>query len=121
MAGSSVNVINTSVDQTVRIFDEFYNFSVDVPVNTYDVVNSYFISIFSTADAAKSFTISLFRVAQESGTDVMTLLEQMQGQNDIQLSITMAYYLNSLRSSATLLGVNVTVTPNYYTARNVLP
>jgi hypothetical protein len=31
----------------------------------------------------------------------------------------MAYYLNGMRSPATLLGTSVAVTPNYYTARNV--
>jgi len=33
--------------------------------------------------------------------------------------VTMAYYLNSIRSPATLLGVLEPVSPNYYTARNV--
>jgi hypothetical protein len=32
----------------------------------------------------------------------------------------MAYYLNGLRSPSTLLGVSNPVTPNFYTARNVL-
>jgi len=40
-------------------------------------------------------------------------------QNAIQLTATMAYYLNGLRSPSTLLGVNSSVTPNFYTARNI--
>jgi hypothetical protein len=49
----------------------------------------------------------------------MTLLEQVQGQNAIEVTATLAYYLNGLRSPSTLLGTNVPVTPNFYAARNV--
>ena len=49
----------------------------------------------------------------------MNLLQQIQGQTLPELTLTLAYYLNGLRSKATLLGVNASVTPNYYVARNV--
>jgi hypothetical protein len=39
---------------------------------------------------------------------------------ELDLNINMAYYLNSIRSRATLLGVGIPVTPNYYAARNVI-
>ena len=32
---------------------------------------------------------------------------------------TLSYYLNGLRSSSTMLGLNAPVTPNFYVARNV--
>jgi hypothetical protein len=44
----------------------------------------------------------------------------MQDQDQIQINVSLAYYLNGLRSSTTLLGVNSTLMPNYYTARNVV-
>jgi len=117
----SVNTANDKIDPTVRVFDQFYSFELNVPVAEYDVVNSYFESVFKTKDAAKNFTTALFRVAQETGTPVLTLLQEMQGQDSIHVSATLAYYLNGLRSPSTLLGVNSVLTPNYYTARNVLP
>ena len=49
---SSVNDINTRIDQTVRIFDSFYNYSANIPVQEYDVVLSYFESVFKTKKAA---------------------------------------------------------------------
>lgn len=116
----SVNTINTNVDLTVRIFDEFYNFGIEVDANDYDAVNSFFESIFLDKDAAQSLTATFFRIAKETNTSVVTLLEQLQGKNSIEITATLAYYLNGLRSPSTLLGVNVPVTPNYYTARNVV-
>lgn len=117
----SVNESNPQVDQTVKIFDEFYQFAVDADANEYDAVNSYFRSVFDTILAADNFTSVLFRIADQSRIPVLTLLEEIQGLNEIQLTQTLCYYLNGLRSPTTLLGINATVTPNYYTARNVLP
>jgi hypothetical protein len=116
---STINEVNPKIDQTVQIFDKFYNYSANVPAQEYDIVLSFFKSAFTTGLAAENFTSSLFLVAEETDTPVLTLLESFQGQNNIQLTVTMAYYLNSIRSPATLLGVLEPVSPNFYTARNV--
>ena len=117
----TVNAINPAVDLTVRVFDDFYNFSIEVDANTWDIVNSYMLSVFRTPDAAENFSTTLFRIADETEVPVLDILAQLQGLDTIQLTATLAYYLNGLRSPATLLGVNEPVTPNAYVARNVLP
>lgn len=120
MANSSVNAPNYSTDLTVRVYDTFYAFSVDVPAAEYDVVNSYFKSIFGTEQIASNFTTTLFRIAENLHVPVLTLLAQIEGQNTIELTSTMAYYLNGMQSQSTLLGINATITPNYWAARNVM-
>jgi len=115
----SVNAINPNTDLSVRVFDSFYHFSQHVPADEYDVVNSYFRSVFGSTDAAGNFTVTLFRIAAQSKIPVLTLLQQIQGQSQPQLTLTLTYYLNGLRSPATLLGVNVPSIPNYYVARNI--
>ena len=60
---STVNYANPNTDLTVRVFDSFYDYQVDVPVNEYDVVHSYFLTQMTSRIAAGNFTISLFRVA----------------------------------------------------------
>jgi pyruvate/2-oxoacid:ferredoxin oxidoreductase alpha subunit len=116
---STINALNPKIDQTVRVFDNFYNFEVDVPANEYDVVLSYFKSVFTTVQVAANFTATLFRIAEQTNTPVLSLLQQLEGQNQIQITATLCYYLNNLRSPATLLGYTVPVTPNFYAARNV--
>ena len=118
---STVNAINPRVDLTARIFDDFNNVVLEVDANEYDVVNSYFESIFSNKEDAANLTNTFFRISQETGVSVQILLNQVAGQNSMQVTSTMAYYLNGLRSPSTLLGVSNPVTPNFYTARNVLP
>ena len=117
---STVNYTNPNTDLSVRIFDSFYDYDVNIPAEEYDVVHTYFLSVMTTRQAAGNFTVSLFRVAQDTGINPLTLLKEFQGLNGISLSASLAYYLNSIRSRATLLGVGTPVTPNFYQARNVL-
>ena len=116
----TVNQINVNVDQTVRIFDQFYRYEVVVPVNEYDVVNSFFVSIYKDKEAARNFTTSLFYISQQTNVPALTLLNQIQGQNSVELTLTMTYFLNGIRSPSTLLGINSAITPNLFTARNIL-
>jgi hypothetical protein len=116
---ASVNAINTKTDLTVQIFDRFYGYQQQVPVDQYDAVNSYFRSVFDSIEAAGNFTVSVFRVSNQTGIPVMNLLQQFQGQTAPQINLTLAYYLNGIRSSSTLLGINVPTQPNFYIARNI--
>jgi hypothetical protein len=118
---STVNYVDPTLDQTVRVFDQFYEFAVEVPADQYDVVYSYFKKVFSDNLAAKNFTVTLFQVADYQKRPVLDVLAEIQGQNQLQLTSTLCYYLNNQRSNATLLGVNALVQPNFYAARNVLP
>jgi len=118
--GGTVNSLNTNVDLTVRIYDQFYTYEQFVSAEEYDVVFSYMKSVFTTDLAAGNFTVALFRIADTTGVSVLTILSNIQGQNSIQVTQTLAYYLNNLRSTSTLLGYGALSTPNYYTARNVL-
>lgn len=116
---ASVNNYNPRIDTTVQIFDRFYGYQEQVPVDQYDAVNSYFLSAFNNAETASNFTVTLFRVSRVSKIPVMTLLQQLQGQTGPQVNLTLAYYLNLFNSSSTLLGLNVPTQPNYYVAHNI--
>jgi hypothetical protein len=122
---SSINYTNYNIDQTVRVFDSFYEYDVDVPAAEYDIVNSYFKSVMASKQAADNFTVSLFQVAENTGVSALTLLQSFQDSggnvgNTMNLDVNMAYYLNSIRNRATLLGIGVPVIPNFYAARNVV-
>ena len=117
----SINEINPKIDLTVRIFDTFYDYAEEVNVNEYDAVYSFFFQAMKKdKTAAQNFTTTLFRIASKTQTSVMTLLDAISDQDQLQLNSTLAYYLNGMRSPATLLGINSAVVPNYYAARNVL-
>lgn len=116
----TVNYTNRNIDQTVRVFDSFYSYEANVPAAQYDLVNSYFVSVMTTREAADNFTNSLFRVADQTGIPIMELLQSLQGQSGMELNVSMAYYLNNLRSNATLVGIGTPATQNFYVARCVI-
>jgi hypothetical protein len=115
----TVNAVNPSTDQTVQIFDQFYNYAVTVPQLEYDAVYSYLLSVFDNPASAGNFSVTLFRVAEQSAIPVMDLLQSFQGMGKPELTLSLAYYLNGLRSPSTLLGINQRTQPNYYVARNI--
>jgi hypothetical protein len=115
----SVNVVNNKTDLTVQIFDRFYGYQQRVPVDAYDAVNSYFQSVFNSREAAGNFTVTVFQISHATGIPAMTLLQQFQGLTGPQITLTLSYYLNGIRSRSTLLGVNVPTQPNYYVAHNI--
>lgn len=117
--GNTVNAVNPNTDQTVKIYDQFYSYSADIPQMEYDAVYSYFLSVFGTATQAKNFAVAVFRIAEISQTSAMDLLQQFQGQSQPEITLTLAYYLNTIRSTTTLLGIKAPVTPNFYVARNI--
>jgi len=122
---ASINYTNYNIDQTARVFDAFYEYDVNVPAAEYDAVNSYFRSVMTSKQAADNFTVSLFRVAENTNIPALTLLQSFQQSggtvgNTMNLDVNMAYYLNSIRNRATLLGIGASVTPNFYSARNVV-
>lgn len=117
---STVNQTNLNQDLTVRVFDRFYKYEASVPASEWDLVYSYFRSVMTTDRAASNFSSALFRVAQETDTPAQTLLQAFRGTSGIQLTVTLAYYLNLIRSRATLLGVSAPVIPNINAARAVL-
>lgn len=120
MATGSVNYTNTNIDATVRVFDNFYQYDVNVPAAEYDIVYSFFKQEMGDAKIAGNFTVSLFQVADQTNIPALTLLDSFKGTSGMDLTINMAYYLNNIRSRATLLGVNSQVVPNFYAARAVL-
>jgi len=111
----------TSLDQTIRIFDSFYQVDMIVNPNDYDIVHGYFTSVCETKNIAANFTAVLFRIATETGISALVLLNELKGSNNkLEMNKIMAYYLNGLKSKTSLYGVSVIPQPNVPVARNVV-
>jgi hypothetical protein len=115
----SVNVANPTTDLTVDIFDRFYSYRQAVNAVEYDAILSYFKSVFGNTASAENFTVTVFRIAFLSKVSAMSILQQFQGKSAPEITVSLAYYLNSIRSPSTLMGVNIPSQPNYYVARNI--
>lgn len=112
---------NNSIDQTVLIFDSFYNVSITVNAAEYDVIYSYFKGVSDNSRIAANFSAFLFRIAQDGGFNVLDLLEVIKGSNNkLQMNQAICYYLNTFKSKASLYGVGNIPNPNQAVQRNVV-
>lgn len=113
--------VENPLDKTIKIFDQFYNNSLVVDSNQFDIVRSYFVGVSSTKEIANNYTAILFRIAQESGVDALDILDNVKGtSNKIQLTRIFAYYLNSFKSKTSLYGIGEIPQPIQPVARNVV-
>jgi hypothetical protein len=110
----------SNLDQTVKIFDEFYSFDLVVNASEYDIVFSYFKSICDTTQIAGNFTVYLFRIAQETQISVLDLLTYIQGKTQLETNTVIAYYLNSFKSKTSIYGFGTVPQPNEAVARNIV-
>lgn len=109
------------VDPTIKIFDDFYSFQTKVNAAEFDIVYGYFRNVCKTGDIANNFTTALFRVSQQTGTNVITLLQELQGTTStLKMNEIMAFYLNAFRSKISLYGIGAVAKPNESVARNVV-
>jgi hypothetical protein len=75
--------------------------------------------VFGTREQADNFTTTMFRISSLSGIPVMKLLEDIKGMSQPQITLNFAFYLNTYHSPSAMLGIQATVTPNYYIAHNI--
>ena len=109
-----------SLDQTIRIFDEFYGFNLIIAPDEYDIVHSYFISTCGTKQIADNFTVYLFRIAQETKISVLDLLDYIQGKTKMEVNTVIGYYLNSFKSKTSMYGFGTVPQSNQNLARNIV-
>lgn len=117
----TTSITRNTEDQTVLIFDNFYNTEFIVNASEYDLVYSYFSGTSKNEQIAENFTALLFRIAQEGGLNVVDLLDAIRGQqNKLQMNNVICYYLNSFRTNTSLYGIGNVPRPNETVQRNVV-
>jgi hypothetical protein len=109
-----------AVDTTVKIFDQFYNLDLVVNADQYEIVYSFFKEYTSSIATAQSFTTTLFLIANQTQSNVLELLQTFEGSDKLKVSLTMAYYLNSVSNKTVMFGVNNVLVPNNTVQRNIL-
>lgn len=111
-----------AADSTVSTFDQFYDFKLNVGADQYEVVYSFFKAYTNSTNTAQSFTSTLFAIADKTDINVLDLLETFKtaSGDSIKVSLTMAYYLNSINDKTVMYGVNNLLAPNNLVQRNIV-
>jgi hypothetical protein len=110
-----------AVDQTVKIFDQFYNLELFIDSYQYDIVHAFFAERCSNESIAGAYTETLFKISTLTGIPVQTLLDTFRSQNSMKITATMAYYLNSVGTNKTLIyGISNLPAPVNSVQRNIV-
>jgi hypothetical protein len=117
---NTVNDVQYADNKNVKVVDDFLKQDFIVSANEWDYVLSFFKKAMKDPAAAKNFTISIYQVSRQANVPVLDLVKTLNGQTGLEMTASLAYYMNGIRSSTTLLGVEALQNANYYAARNVL-
>lgn len=108
-------------DLTVRVFNNFYNLDLSVGADQYEVVYSFFRARTTSESMARTYTETLFRISNITDTNVLDLLQGMENKDSMQIQLSLAYYLNTLsETKSVLFGASSIMTPNPKVQRNII-
>ncbi len=85
----------------------------------YDYIVSFFSKTMKDPGIAEKFANLIFEISNRTEIPAIQLIETMREKDLISVSASMAYYLNSVRSKTTQVGVKRQVRPNYFAVKNV--
>ena len=122
MSNTASNTLNDYIlddFQNISVVQQYNNTQMEMNGNEWDYVLSYFREVMGTDRAAENFAKQLYKVSMQTKVSVITMVDSMKGRSGLALSMSLAYYLNGIRSPASLLGVNNVPVPNFYASRNV--
>ena len=120
MALTTINGPQSQLDQTVKIYDSFYNFDLVVESNQYELIYSYFLEISKSKDIARNFSTIIFRISNLTSTNPLDLLDELRNTTGFNSNALLTYYLNSIQNKSVLYGVNLVVQPNQQVQRNII-
>lgn len=116
----SNNVTDSSGEEVRQFFDKFFRHQITFPTNQIDAVIGFFLKRGFGDEAARSTSIVLLNQARLDGVNVFSLIDQLKGLTDVQLSRVVAEVLNAYRIQTSTLGYKVTTLEDTFENRNIL-
>lgn len=92
-----------------------------IDANQYDRVLGFFKSKFDDDRLAETFTGEIFRISEVNQLPIDSIIGEFESSSDSQISVLLAYYLNTIRNKPSFLGVSTRMVPPIGVARNIKP
>jgi hypothetical protein len=118
------NIPNTktanSSDQTVEVFSNYGQASINISNNDLIALAGYFESKGFDIGAAENTAIIILTQAAKDGYDAMQIMDSLKSLGDVEISGLVAEILNYNRLKTSLLGVTQSIIPSEEVLRNVI-
>lgn len=103
-----------------EFFDKFFRSQITFPSNQIDAVLGFFLKRGFDEQSARSTGIVLLNQAKIDGVNVFTLIDQLKGLTDVQLSKVVTEVLNAYRVQTSTLGYKIARLEETYESRNIM-
>lgn len=103
-----------------EFFDKFFRTQITFPSNQIDAVLGFFLKRGFDEESARSTGIVLLNQAKIDGVNVFTLIDQLKGLTDVQLSKVVTEVLNAYRVQTSTLGYKIATLEDTFESRNIL-
>ena len=120
MSQNTLNDVVYDDAKNIQPIEDFGENPIEVNGGEYDYILGFFTKSMKDPIAAQNFTLQIYQVARQADISPLDIIQTMEGQTGLELNASLAYYLNGIRSNATLLGVQNIIPPNFYAGRSVL-
>lgn len=115
-----VNETSTDQIKTLSFFNGYFEKTLQINANLYDTVLGFFNLRMNSLEAAQAMTAAVITSAFENNVDPLQLIKSMRDLDSIQLTDTLALYLNETRRNTSLLGTIQPRQVNRNVARNII-
>jgi hypothetical protein len=111
----------STVDPTVRVFDNFYTKPLELSAGVLDAMKGFFTSRGFETSASESISVAIIKQAKQDGYNPMQILDTLKGLDSVEISALVSEILNYNRFKTSFLGYARQFTPNEEVLRNVIP
>ena len=111
----------SSSDLTVKVFDQYFQPTVDLNNNELVAMTGFFQRRGFAAVAAESTALTILRQAKKDGYNAMQIMDTLGGLSDVEISGLVAEILNYNRFKSSSLGTVQKYAPSIEVLRNILP
>jgi ABC-type uncharacterized transport system involved in gliding motility auxiliary subunit len=112
---------NAGVDSTRQTFNDYYQFPLQINLETFNVMRGFFEQKGFDKLAAESIAVTLIRQCLNDNINPLTTLDGLAHLDGADLSNLVTQILNYNRFKSSYLGIGTPVTPNQHIQKNILP
>ncbi len=111
---------NNSANSTIKFFDQFYQVPIELNDSSLAATRGFFESRGFAQSAAETLAVIILTQAKRDKINEFTILDTLQGLDDLQLSALVGEILNYNRFKTSSLGLALEYIPANEIQRNII-
>jgi hypothetical protein len=107
-------------ESTLQAFDTYYSKPLELDATTFAAIQGFFESRGFSKTSAETIAVIVIKQAKQDGFNPMSVLDNLKGLSDIEVSALVSEILNYNRLNTSQLGYAAKFTPSEEVLRNIV-